>query len=412
MIKILDHTLRIVRWPLFWIAVGVSCDIALIPGWSGLYGNSVWWIHLSVWVASLVVVLAITKGALNYINDRNFWTGYKRDVDSKHPVNELLRGEDAARVEMAFWRWAERSQIRIEMLSSEHRKILHEEVLNSIAKAAPEDFFHDERSEIEKLLIDSRQSLGQINKIKENLGSMLTDVARREIVECALKDVRGKINEDAVTRLQLIIDDAQNRIDLLLARVDHIIAEKISSAMTESSIDRRLARPISENFGEICADLYRFLAQHTRRANVYLYIGIFIGLTSVLMFSVYFFSVMTHPDIWMLLTRAGLLIAFEAFAVFFLRLYKTALADVSFFQSEISAIKSKQAGIDIATHIAAQHDYKPLIDAVSALALLDRNAVIKKDYTTKNLEEKRLSSQEELELIKAIAELVKASRGK
>lgn len=233
----------------------------------------------------------------------------------------------------------------------------------------------------------------------ENLASLQEEIHRR---------VESQLTE-AINRTR---DQAQDIVAGANQSIRELIEREVSATVHSSSIDRRLEDIVPRHFHDIEIGLGQFLGQQIRRANVYLFLGIVIGLSGISIFSVYFFGMPANPNPWMIIPRAGLLLAFEAFAMFFLRLYKASLSEVAFFQNELTTIRSKHAGLHIAVQVAAQHDYKPLMDAVAELLSLDRNSILEKGQSTKNLEEKKIQSKEEVEMLKAASDVVRAARGK
>jgi hypothetical protein len=90
-----------------------------------------------------------------------------------------------------------------------------------------------------------------------------------------------------------------------------------------------------------------------------------------------------------LLPRIILVIFIELFAYFFLRLYKEGLSEIKYFQNELTNIESKLISLEIA-YVTNQLD--SLKVSLEALSQTERNFILKKGQTTKELEKEKLES--------------------
>jgi hypothetical protein len=140
-----------------------------------------------------------------------------------------------------------------------------------------------------------------------------------------------------------------------------------------------------------------------RRGNVNLFIGIF---TTFLGVCVLGFVVFAEGDVdpsnhWRYVThfvmRISIALFIEVFAYFFLRLYKSCLEDIKYYQNEITNVEARWSALLAAEQNKSQTLLKLVVDA---LTKTERNFVLKKGDTTVGLERERMEKNEILDLVK------------
>jgi hypothetical protein len=110
------------------------------------------------------------------------------------------------------------------------------------------------------------------------------------------------------------------------------------------------------------------------------------------------------------LLRISIALFIQTFAYFFLRLCKTSLEDIKYYQNEITNVESKWLAFKAATDM---NNDALLKLAVEALMKTERNFVLKKGDGTLGLERERMEKNEVVELVKeAMATAVKLKPGK
>jgi hypothetical protein len=109
------------------------------------------------------------------------------------------------------------------------------------------------------------------------------------------------------------------------------------------------------------------------------------------------------------LLRVSIALFIQIFAYFFLRLYKTSLEDIKYYQNEITNIESRWlalAAIDLKNDALLKL-------VVDSLIKTERNFVLKKGESTLGLERERLEKNEIIELVKeALGTVAKIKPGK
>lgn len=92
----------------------------------------------------------------------------------------------------------------------------------------------------------------------------------------------------------------------------------------------------------------------------------------------------------------------ELFAYFFLRLYKTGLEEIKYFQNELTNLELKHISLIGAFK---QNDKDTINSILVNLASTERNRIISKEQTTIELETIRIEKQSASDLIKKFTEI-------
>jgi hypothetical protein len=146
------------------------------------------------------------------------------------------------------------------------------------------------------------------------------------------------------------------------------------------------------------------IADLGRRGNINLVIGILTTVVgvSILGYVVFYTSSADGEDFgWKsgvhTVLRVSIALFIQTFAYFFLRLYKTSLEDIKYYQNEITNIESKWLAFKAA--MEAKNEALSKL-AVDSLIKTERNFILKKGDTTMGLERERLEKNEIVDLVK------------
>jgi len=96
----------------------------------------------------------------------------------------------------------------------------------------------------------------------------------------------------------------------------------------------------------------------------------------------------TNPNYGWIITahyipRLSVIVFAELFAYFFLRLYKSGLADIKYYQNELTNVELKISALKVAL---AAKDNELLKIVIGELAKVERNFILKKNETTVEIE--------------------------
>lgn len=110
-------------------------------------------------------------------------------------------------------------------------------------------------------------------------------------------------------------------------------------------------------------------------------------------------------DPWQLVTvfgpRLTLALFLQVFAYFFLKLYRTSLAEIKYFQNEMTNIEAKQLAL-ITSMRSGNAEY--VKEVVASLLATERNHILSKDQTTVELEKARLDTDQRSAMFKMFSE--------
>lgn len=101
--------------------------------------------------------------------------------------------------------------------------------------------------------------------------------------------------------------------------------------------------------------------------------------------------------------RLTLALFLQIFAYFFLRLYKSSLSEIKYYQNELTNIETKR----LALNVALRKDGTDLLkEVVTNLLATERNHILTKDQTTVELEKARLEKDQTSKLLKVLPSLL------
>lgn len=194
----------------------------------------------------------------------------------------------------------------------------------------------------------------------------------------------------------------------------------------KDSIDRELGSgllgKIEETYGKIIVEkqqaveyrrLYRLTMERLRseiqalgrRGNLNLIIGTLTTVTGLFMLGYMVFSSSIDPkEPWSIaayyIPRLSLILFIEIFAYFFLRLYKSSLQEIKYFQNELTNTELKLLAFEAAIESA---DSETVRNVLITLSKTERNFVLDKGQTTVELEKEKVEQSTMKEIVKALA---------
>ncbi len=166
-----------------------------------------------------------------------------------------------------------------------------------------------------------------------------------------------------------------------------ILHSKVSSSVVSELTDRQ--------FEECRVRLMQEIRDLNRKGETNLAIGAGISAVGIILLGgTLIWQGVESKDVIVLLNhympRLSLIILIEVLAYFFLRLYKANLAEVKYFQNELTNVESRQ----MAANFARETGDNALMGVVlTKLADTERNHILTKDQTTVELEKAKLESE-------------------
>jgi hypothetical protein len=228
-------------------------------------------------------------------------------------------------------------------------------------------------------------SLGdRISKLEGDLASTTKDLTgekRDQLVAEIAKRIRAEASEEL---LQSFEEQAKNSF------------MRMQLAM---GIDEQLTASLSRLNGEVTALGFR--------SNLNLGLGMITTIAGLVYLGYYVIQSANADNMTVFalhfIPRLSLVVFIEIFAYFFLKLYKLNLAEIKYFQNEMTNFESKF----VALHTAQAIDDKSSIATViEKLANTDRNYILKKGETTVQLEQQKIDKELTAEITKSVTEAV------
>ena len=214
-------------------------------------------------------------------------------------------------------------------------------------------------------------------------------------ISATLEDLKSRIeNYDALTAI--VSDD--DKIALIQLVKDEILAagaddasKKIIEQITSERADSELLAMVHHDFENAITRLEKDSKASESRGIMNLYVGIIAACAGALALALpAFFLPSTIDDDFSFfryfLPKLSVGIVIEIFAYFFLKLYKSNLSEIKYYQNEITNIESKRIAL---TSSLGLTDSSPASSIIKVLSETDRNAVLEKGQTTVEIEKAR-----------------------
>lgn len=249
------------------------------------------------------------------------------------------------------------------------------------------------QTESRQLREEQSEEKAVVAKELERLGSDL-QAARDDLA--ALKSTG--ISPDETQRARLM-EEIQNRLkDEAATALIRDIEKRVTASAEVSSRDREAMH----QFEQSRLRLGKEIESLGRRGNLNLSLGIITTVAGLLLLAVFVFSteVASKDPVEFsihFIPRLTLVVFIEIFAYFFLRLYKSSLAEIKYFQNEITNLESQAIALRAAFSVA---DTKVASEVISALGRTERNHVLEKGQTTVDIERARIEKDGINEFVK------------
>jgi uncharacterized membrane-anchored protein YhcB (DUF1043 family) len=180
--------------------------------------------------------------------------------------------------------------------------------------------------------------------------------------------------------------------------------EKLKSDLENNRNRSLLAKHFDNTTSRLREELYSL----TKRSNLNLALGIVTTLVGLSLLGMFVLQAPLQFDTTIdfaesFLPRLSLVILIEIFAYFFLRLYKDTLAEIKYFQNEITNIEAKH----LATEIAIENKVEGgVLQIIEGLLATERNHILNKGQTTVEIEKARTERQLTDSIVTKITSLV------
>lgn len=256
-----------------------------------------------------------------------------------------------------------------------------------------ESDFYNYRNEIELL-----------SDIQDNIARKLDDVT------AGLSVLEKEVSMMGTSTELLTQQDKEELVEKLRNSLETDATEQMLSNMREevTKIQKKDIRlsVLKDRFEETVRRLNHEIFALSRRGNLNLVLGIVTTVTGLAILGYYVFQgniLLDNPWSFTIhfFPRLTLVIFIEVFAFFFLRLYKSSLAEIKYFQNEMTNIECKFVSLETAI---SSGDEKVSATVIKTLAATERNYVLEKDQTTVDIEKAKLEKDEISEIAKKLVD--------
>lgn len=192
---------------------------------------------------------------------------------------------------------------------------------------------------------------------RQKQASPVTEEDEKKLTDKILSRINAEANNTYLEKLKSDIKDSEYRFDIF--------------KRGQSTLDR----------------IYKEIDALGRRGTINLVLGVITALSGVIALSFFVLAKEgTHDSlgdfVMEFLPRLSIVLIIEVFSYFFLRLYKSSLAEIKYFQNEATNIEHNFVALEVAISI----DDKALLEkCIHTFLEVERNPVIGKDQTTREI---------------------------
>lgn len=272
-------------------------------------------------------------------------------------------------------------------------------------------------SEIDASKVDMRYELEKLTELVLSLKkNQNTEVHNTDNITKSIQELNIQISD--LNKLQF--DDKQK--DELFTSLKKSFGENINSEFF-ANLNENIALEVGKEkrdrieiiFRETTQVKFRLLDEVGalgRRANLNLVIG---SLTTIVALSTLSFIVfqstskfISWPEtIYHYIPRISFIIFIEVFAYFFLKLYKSNLNDIKYYQNELTNVEMKLSAVITSINFGKEID---LTNVVTELLKTERNFILKKDESTVEIEKSKLDKEDLKDILKFTTDILKEKR--
>ena len=226
--------------------------------------------------------------------------------------------------------------------------------------------------------------------------------------EHRLNDALGKLDASTHKPIDFTEQEKTSVLKSIQAKLESDALEGYAKGIRKLVLAQVRQEAIDERLQSSRTRLSQEVQDLAKRGNVNLVLGMFTTLAGLGLLGYAVFNppigVSMIELAFYFAPRVSLVLLIEIFAYFFLKLYKQSLAEIKYFQNEVTNIESKH----VALQVALRADDQALRSkVVEALVATERNFILLKDQTTVDLERERLLKEQQLGLTSTLKDLLK-----
>lgn len=243
-------------------------------------------------------------------------------------------------------------------------------------------------------------SFSELNKLREEVSELKDRVKKRESISEAITEEH---KEELVQLLksEILKVSSQEASSSILKNIE----EKVSKTNQLKEIESVFSRTLERLYSETNA--------LSRRGNLNLSLGILTTIIGLGILGYFVLEIDSIPEDKMafiahFIPRLSLVVLIEIFAYFFLKLYKSSLSEIKYFQNEMTNVEARLAAIKCSIMTSEKSS---ISNVIQALSVTERNAIIEKGQTTAEIERAKLEYQNISTISERVSNLIAGKKG-
>ena len=261
--------------------------------------------------------------------------------------------------------------------------------------------FHPSITTLEAEILEQqiKDQKGQINKIKSSVNELTNK----------LSNIKSVYQDFTIEQREQLVSDLKNKIEN--STTEEFIKE-IKDQISINTEREMILKALDDKCSESINRLNNETSALSRRSNLNLVLGIFTTIAGLVVLYVYVSNISFDPKDPLLaavvsayfIPRLTLVIFIELFAYFFLKLYKSNLSEIKYFQNELTNIEAKF--VSLRTAILGNND-SVAAEVIKSLSATERNFVLEKGQSTVELEHHKMDKESISEARSIVSDLLK-----
>jgi hypothetical protein len=234
------------------------------------------------------------------------------------------------------------------------------------------------------------------NKVEHSSSVSSNDL---ELIQEKLKFLKDRVDQTSSINEAITSEHKDELVQLLKSDILKVSSESVY----EETLDKikkdvghsTQLQEVENVFSRTLERLYSEISSLSRRGNLNLSLGILTTIIGLAILGYFVIEIDTIPEdktafIAHFIPRLSLVILIEVFAYFFLRLYKSSLSEIKYFQNEMTNAEAKLVAIKCSIMTS---DSESTAHVIKALSNTERNAILEKGQTTAEIEKSKIEQQ-------------------
>lgn len=234
------------------------------------------------------------------------------------------------------------------------------------------------------------------NRVEHSASLSSSDL---EVIQEQLKSLKERADQTNSINEAITAEHKEELVSLLKSDIlktssDEAFKETLERIKKEVGSSNQL-KEVESVFLRTLDRLYSEISALSRRGNLNLSLGIATTIIGLGILGYFVLEIDSIPEDKMafiahFIPRLSLVILIEVFAYFFLKLYKSSLSEIKYFQNEMTNAEAKLAAIKCSIMTS---DTSTTAHVIKALSNTERNAVLEKGQTTAEIEKSKIEQQ-------------------